>query len=925
MSKLRPPRLVKVLDRPRLLAHQDSSRIPRLINICAGPGFGKTTLMAQMALEFSGNSVWYQVDSLDRDPAVFLRHIISGFSHACSFEGTCARSRLGDVSDFSAESDSVLAVLLDELSEHNQTPLILCFDDYHLFDGCAYASRLVEYLIENLPEQSCVAMTTRNYPDISLGRLRSRGELLDLTDEDLQFSFDELKSLTDIWEIPVSAEAIKKVYRSTEGWPAGLVLSENVLRSGGDLPDLFSHRRIQQNVYEYLAEEVLNSQPAGMRELLIKTSLIDPIDPAVCETALNLANVGEMLAEAERRNLFTSRLDDEELYRFHPLFRDFLQSRLLNLVGKDGVADLGAGFAEVFISMGQIRQAVELYLAAGQHAKAISPIEKIGDEMLDTAEYGTLEKWLGALKEDDLTPTLQIQKARILMSAGKFRKAVRILRNAVTSVENNKETKSSSLLFIAECLINLDQYKEAINILEQLLEINLTASMRKQVLFQLCLVYWIRNNRECLNKTLKQALNNRTNDLTQQDVEIGIISSLQHLRDGNFVAADKMLNRNLESGCLSESQKNMHMNNLSSCLMMMGDYSQAIQFAKECNKRIESQREFKLIGAACDTLGCLMIVQGMEVDGIHLLTQTLDRLSSDEQFSEDLKATILCHLGSNARRRGDLDAAVGYHKKCISYASDFSSLYEKAAGQSNVGADLVRMNRFEEAEVYFKDAYKLSTRSNFSYIKTQIEFNRAWSAYMSKDDKQMLACLSLALGRARKFQQNHYLIQEGKISLSLFQAALENGIEVDYVCWIIRHFGEEALITIEPLLDNDNERLRENIIGLLVEIGTSGAITLLRRMRYDRSETIQKKVKIALTEFRSNLHKPAEILTPREAEVFELLTEGLTNHQIAQKLFIADCTVKTHVVRIYRKLGFTNRIDAIRSQQQNDKSTTFYK
>jgi DNA-binding NarL/FixJ family response regulator len=57
---------------------------------------------------------------------------------------------------------------------------------------------------------------------------------------------------------------------------------------------------------------------------------------------------------------------------------------------------------------------------------------------------------------------------------------------------------------------------------------------------------------------------------------------------------------------------------------------------------------------------------------------------------------------------------------------------------------------------------------------------------------------------------------------------------------------------------------------------------------------------------------PAELLTPREVQVLELLAEGLPNKAIAERLRISDHTVKFHVASISGKLGAANRTDAVR-------------
>jgi LuxR family transcriptional regulator, maltose regulon positive regulatory protein len=57
--------------------------------------------------------------------------------------------------------------------------------------------------------------------------------------------------------------------------------------------------------------------------------------------------------------------------------------------------------------------------------------------------------------------------------------------------------------------------------------------------------------------------------------------------------------------------------------------------------------------------------------------------------------------------------------------------------------------------------------------------------------------------------------------------------------------------------------------------------------------------------------RTAELLTPREAEVYELLRDGLSNRAIAQALFLSEATVKVHLRHIYEKLGVRTRSEAL--------------
>ena len=101
--------------------------------------------------------------------------------------------------------------------------------------------------------------------------------------------------------------------------------------------------------------------------------------------------------------------------------------------------------------------------------------------------------------------------------------------------------------------------------------------------------------------------------------------------------------------------------------------------------------------------------------------------------------------------------------------------------------------------------------------------------------------------------------------------------------------------------------MRKKVAFSMDKIGSSGALALLRRMRYDSDEQVQRLVNKSLIRLRKSLNSHLEILTPRESEVLKCLAEGLSNVQIAEKLFISERTVKTHIANIFRKFGFTKR------------------
>src|SRR5205085_1947955 len=112
----------------------------------------------------------------------------------------------------------------------------------------------------------------------------------------------------------------------SEGWITGIVLTTPTMWRG-----LF-HEWVKgygpgSQLFEYLAVEVLAQQPPELQQYLLETSVLAEMDTGLCNELLGRTDSLALLQQAEKRNLFITQLEDQG-YRYHHLFRDFLQERL---------------------------------------------------------------------------------------------------------------------------------------------------------------------------------------------------------------------------------------------------------------------------------------------------------------------------------------------------------------------------------------------------------------------------------------------------------------------------------------------------------------------------------------------------------------------------------------------------------------------
>src|SRR3954453_4121634 len=218
-TKLHPPRpRRRLVERTRPPDRLGDA--PRLVLIAAPAGFGKTTLLTQWLAGSQRRAAWLALDSGDADLRQFLTDLVGGIQTVEPEAGTDALALL----EASAPHDSVLVSLINDL-DVLAGPTVVALDDYHVIEGAA-VHEAVSLLLDNLPPQVTLAMTTRAAPPLPLSRLRARGELVEVRAADLRFTTDEAEAfLNEVMELQLDPALVAALEARTEGWAAGLQLA----------------------------------------------------------------------------------------------------------------------------------------------------------------------------------------------------------------------------------------------------------------------------------------------------------------------------------------------------------------------------------------------------------------------------------------------------------------------------------------------------------------------------------------------------------------------------------------------------------------------------------------------------------------------------------------------------------------------------
>ena len=420
-TKLYVPQLRRgSVGRPRLMRRMGAGADARLTLISAPAGFGKTTVLAAWLHEAAAadrSVAWLSLDATDNEPTSFWTYVATALERAVPGVGTRA---LDALAASPAPTESVLTTLLNDLAAA-PGEVWLVLDDYHLVDSHEI-NEGVAFLLEHLPAQAHVVISTRADPDLPLARWRVRGELVEIRATDLRFTSAEATAyLTAVTGLDLAAADIAALEERTEGWIAALQLAALSLQGRADASGFIARfAGDDRYIVDYLIEEVLRHQTDAVRRFLLQSAVLDRLTGPLCDAVTGGDDGSEMLIALERANLFIVALDDRrEWYRYHHLFADVLRARMLS-EQPDQVALLHLRASEWYESHDLAEDAVRHALAGRDFDRAAHLVELAASQIRRHRQEAMMYGWLQALPDDAVRrrPVLSVFYGSMLMASG---------------------------------------------------------------------------------------------------------------------------------------------------------------------------------------------------------------------------------------------------------------------------------------------------------------------------------------------------------------------------------------------------------------------------------------------------------------------------------------------------------------------------
>ncbi|TFD62593.1 helix-turn-helix transcriptional regulator [Cryobacterium suzukii] len=879
----------RAVPRPRLVDQLAEGLYSgrKLTLVSAPAGFGKSTLLSEWIADAQLGDPqlrvgWLSLDASDNDPARFFSYLLSAVQRADPAIGADALALP------SSSLELTLTALINDVAQCSGA-IILVLDDFQVIEDTSIREALV-FLLDHLPSKLHLVIASRSDPLLPVARLRASGELTELRAADLRFTPNEAASfLNETMALGLSAEDVGALETRTEGWIAGLQLAALSMRERADVSGFIQgFTGSNRFVIDYLAEEVVQSQPERVREFLLSTAILDRLSGPLCDAVTGQTDSNGMLDSLERANLFLVPLDDRrEWYRYHHLFADALRARLL----RDGpvrLADLHTRASAWHEQNDLAEDAVTHALAAGDFERAARIIEGVVPAVRKSRQDATLLRWLTLLPERVIArrPILGVYRAWSALVAGD-----------VDAVEPRLHAAEKSLGARNDDGSPAHESVEG----DELRMLPVTIAVYRAAVAQA---------RGDVIGTREHA--QRAFDLTQPDDHLGRASAAGFLGLASWATGD------LEAGVRAFG---------------------------------EVRTSLRLAGNTADLLGTTIVVadmlipQGKLREAQRLYERALQLAA--EQGEPPPQSTADLHVGISEllREHNDLSAATD-HLAGSEALGDDASTHEnryrwfvamarirEAEGQLDAAVDLLDSAERLYRRGFFPEVRPIAAmRARVWITQGRLAEARAWASerglstadepsYLREFEHITLARLVIA---RHPVDRDQGTIQEatGLLDrlLAVAEAAERTGtVNEILILQALAHSAQghaaQSLRALDRVLVQAEP---EGYVRLFLDEGAPMAVLLRAATNKGLAPAYVRLLDRTFRQAgnttvpRTATAQPLAALSERELHVVRLMATELTGPQIARELYVSVNTLRTHIKHIFGKLEVNSRPAAVR-------------
>ncbi|MEG0481825.1 MAG: LuxR C-terminal-related transcriptional regulator [Acinetobacter sp.] len=873
-----------MMQRPALLTQLLQYSQQAMLLIHAAAGYGKTTLMRQLSeilLEQGSTVQWLTLDADDNDPIRLYQYL---------WLALCGTEQKEVFTDSTITQQSI-DELVQQIPQQAQATVFF-IDEFEQLEN-KNSLNLIWWLYQYLPENYHLVIASRVRPDWSLAKEILQGRIQIVTENQLSLKSDDTSLLIDFLHQQNPKQAImdfdlaQLLIDRTEGWITGIQLTNLYLKDHQDVTGFIQNLSgAHHQIVNYLSEQVFLQQDAEIQQFLLQISVLRKVNLAlVMELTGNQASQ-HILDVISKKGLFIQALDEQRTwYRIHHLFRDFLLSRF-KLLQPHAYKKMHSKAAEWFKQQHDLVDAIYHAQQAEDEQLMLSLLNDVSRELVLEGRIYTLLELVKQLPEHILVqnPTLLYDIIWSLLLTHQSALANHYLQlwhsvdQHQTLLQHEDQLGLAPLIALSE-----DKWDLAYTLAEQnLAKITSTAYFARGPLIGITGLYHV-----CLGEiTEARKLLQQTRVIYVQGHNLyglGMVDCMDALCDyllGDLALAAEKFS---QIGCSEEYQKlGLDENNKTAIMNILSSFKADLYY--EMNQLPQAE------AALADFKGGdHLAMPDMVVVG-YIVQMRLAILRSDQTAIQTCLNQVQTRSSQWSLPRLSQTIQAYVHPKTAIHSVELEQVV--LDGIADIEKPLLNFTHLLRGD----DLITARTQIFSGHVQQAIEFltqqSKFFNIYPLRSARVQLL-LALAFYKLEQNEQAFEHLQQALLALMPTQA-VRMILDEHPSIWEILHQLNQMLIAAK---DDKNSQLLTYIQHLF-------SIKELQQEKH----VVEESHQASAIDSREN---DTEGLSKREIQILEKVSEGLTDSEIADLIFLSVNTVKWHLRNIYNKLMVRSRLEAV--------------